>query len=393
MRQCCSILKSSLRRSEVSLAKAYTPGLKVAARILHRARRLLPIRGDVLVKTGDRVSAQQIVAQTFIPGDVMPLNLANLLSLTPGDVPGCMLKKEGDRVAVGDPLARTKGIFGKFRVEYASKVAGTIESISSVTGQVILRGEPQPLQVEAFLAGTVVEVIAEEGCVIEAEVTLVQGIFGIGGETFGPIRMACKSHDQELIGDLILPDMKGCIVIGGARIDMDAIQKARQAGVSAIVTGGLDDKDLEQLLGYNLGVAITGSERVGLTLIVTEGFGEIAMAERTFKLLASREGDQAAVNGATQIRAGVMRPEIVIPLSERELAQQSESTVVEGFLEIGKPVRIIRDPYFGLIGSVSGLPQELRVLASGSKARVLEVKLESGENVVIPRANVELIEG
>ena len=90
------------------MAKAYTPGLKVAARILHRARRLLPIRGDVLVKVGDRVGAQQVVAQTFMPGDVMPLNLANLLATSPADVPGCMLKKEGDRVAVGEPLARTK---------------------------------------------------------------------------------------------------------------------------------------------------------------------------------------------------------------------------------------------------------------------------------------------
>ena len=375
------------------MAKAYTPGLKVAARFKHRARRLLPIRGDVLVKTGDRVSAQQIVAQTFTPGDVMPLNIANLLSLPPADVPDCMLKKVGDRIAIGDPLARTKGIFGKFRNEYASKVAGTIESISSVTGQLILRGEPQPLQVEAFLAGTVVEIIPDEGCVIEAEVTLIQGIFGIGGETYGPIRLACASHDQELTGDLILPDMKGCVVIGGARIDMDAIQRARQVGVSAVVTGGLDDKDLEELLGYNLGVAITGSEHVGLTLIVTEGFGEIAMAERTFKLLASRQGDQAAVNGATQIRAGVMRPEIVIPLSERELSHERESVDAVGYLELGKPVRIIRDPYFGLIGSVSDLPPELRVLASGSKARVLEVKLDSGENVIIPRANVELIEG
>jgi hypothetical protein len=363
------------------VAKAYTPGLKVAARIHHRARRLLPIRGDVLVKMGDRVTAQQIVAQTFIPGDVMPLNIANLLSLPPADVPECMLKKEGDRIAIGEPLARTKGIFGKFRNEYASKASGTIESISSVTGQVILRGEPQPLQVEAFLAGTVDEIIPEEGCVIEAEVTLIQGIFGIGGETHGPIRMACLSHDQELKGNLIVPEMKGCVVIGGARIDMEAIQKARQVGVSAVVTGGLDDKDLEQLLGYNLGVAITGSEHVGLTLIVTEGFGEIAMAERTFNLLASRQGDHAAVNGATQIRAGVMRPEIVIPLSELELARQPESVDTVGYLEVGKPVRIIRDPYFGLIGSVSGLP------------RVLEVKLDSGENVVIPRANVELIEG
>ena len=215
-----------------------------------------------------------------------------------------------------------------------------------------MRGEPQPLQVDAYLAGTVVEIIPDEGCVIEAEVTFVQGIFGIGGETFGPIRTACLSYDQELTADLILPEMKGCIVIGGARITMEAIQRARQVGVSAVVTGGLDDRDLEELLGYNLGVAITGSEHVGLTLVVTEGFGEIAMAERTFRLLASRQGDNAAVNGATQIRAGVMRPEIVVPLTEKELVRETESAKSGGYLDVGMPVRIIRDPYFGLIGSV-----------------------------------------
>jgi hypothetical protein len=375
------------------VAKAYTPGLKVAARTRHRARRLLPIAGEVLVKVGDGVTAHQIVAQTFLPGDVTPLNIANLLSLPPADVPDCMLKKAGDRIAVGEPLARTKGIFGKFRTEYASKVAGTIEAISSVTGQVVLRGEPQPLQVDAYLAGTVIETIPAEGCVIEAEVTFVQGIFGIGGEAFGPIRMACESHEQELTGDLIKPDMKSCVVIGGARITMEAIERARQAGASAVVTGGMDDKDLEQLLGYNLGVAITGSEQVGLTLILTEGFGEISMAERTFKLLASRKGEDATVNGTTQIRAGVMRPEIVIPLSKEQLARESEAELSVGYLDVGMPVRIIRDPYFGLIGSVSALPPEPQVLASGSKARVLEVKLESGEAVLVPRANVELIEG
>lgn len=375
------------------MARAYTPGLTVAARTHYHARRLLPVSGEVLVKVGDRVTAQQIVAQTFMPGDATPLNLANLLSISPGDVPGCMLKKQGDRVAVGEAMARTKGIFGKFRNEYNSTVAGTIESISSVTGQVLVRGEPQPLEVGAYVSGVVMEVLPSEGCVVETEGTFVQGIFGIGGETLGPVRLACKDHDQELSADLITPEMKGCVIVGGARVTIDAIQKARQAAVAAVITGGIDDKDLEQLLGYNLGVAITGSERVGLTLILTEGFGEIAMARRTFELLASRKGEQASVNGATQIRAGVMRPEIVIPLSAAQLASEPEAAPFVGYLEIGMPVRIIRDPYFGLLGSVSNLPPELRVLASGSKARVLEVALDSGERVTVPRANVEIIEG
>ena len=45
-----------------------------------------------------------------------------------------------------------------------------------------------------------------------------------------------------------------------------------------------------------------------------------------------------------------------------------------------------------MIGEVAGLPSEPTVLGSGSKARVLEVTLESGERVIVPRANVELIE-
>jgi len=375
------------------MARAYTPGLTVSRRIRHRARRLLPIPGEVLVAAGDRVSAQQFVARTYMPGDITPLNMAKLLSVPPADVPECMLKKPGERVAVGETIARTKGLFGMFRSEYKSTVAGTIESISDVTGQVIVRGEPLPVQVKAYLTGTVVEVVPNEGCVIEAEVTLVQGIFGVGGEAFGPIRVACKSPSQELTPELIQPDMKGAVVVGGARVVEEAVEKARRIGAAAVVSGGIDDEDLKKFLGYDLGVAITGSEQTGLTLIVTEGFGDIAMAERTFGLLAAREGSDAAVNGATQIRAGVMRPEIVIPFPEPTSAEAASPARSDGYLEIGVPVRIIRDPYFGLIGTVSALPPEPRVLESGAKARVLEVKLASGDSVIIPRANVELIEG
>ncbi len=371
---------------------AYTPGLKVVEAMRYIARRLLPIPGSVLVKSGDLVDARQVVAEAYMPGDITPLNLAKLLSMPPADVPDCMLKKEGDRIEAGEALARTKGIFGKFRTEYKSDAAGTIESISAVTGQVILRGAPLPVQVKAYLSGRVVEVLSGEGCAIEADVTFVQGIFGIGGETYGPIRMACRRHDQALTDDVITADMSGCVVVGGARITVQAIEKARKVGAAAVVAGGIDDADLEAFLGYNLGVAITGSERVGLTIVITEGFGDIAMAQRTFDLLASREGDDAAVNGTTQIRAGVMRPEIVIPLRADRRAGDA-STIVEGRLAIGAPVRVIRDPYFGLIGRVTALPPEPQTLQSGSKARVLEVTFESGEGAIIPRANVELIEG
>ena len=373
------------------MAHAYTPGLKVTSRIRHRVRRVLPISGDVLVKVSQRVDARDIVAQTFMPGEVTPLNLANALNMPAGDAVGCMLKREGERVEVGDVLARTPGIFGLFKSEYKSKAAGTIESISPVTGQIILRGESIPVQVRAYLTGEVVEVIPKEGVIVEAEVTLIQGIFGIGGEAFGKIRIAAADHTQPLTPELIRPDMRGQIVVGGARMTGDAVRKAIEVGAAAVVSGGMDDQDLRNILGYDLGVAITGSEHIGTTLVITEGFGDIDMAERTFELLKSREGDEAAVNGSTQIRAGVMRPEILVPLSPAERDSEQEPVHHGLFLETGRLVRIIRDPWFGRIGRVAELPPQPHVLESGSKARILRVDLDGGKSVVVPRANVELI--
>jgi hypothetical protein len=365
--------------------------------MLLRRRRMLPIRGQVLVRAGDNVAARDVIAQTLLPGPVTPVNVANLLSIPPADLPGAMLKGQGENVAAGELLARSKGMFGWFKKDCPSPAAGIVEAISSVTGQVMLRGDPLPVQLRAFLSGTIVEVLAEEGATIEAEGSFVQGIFGIGGEAFGPIHIACRNPEQVLAADFITGQMRGAVVVGGGRVTAEALDRAKTVGVSAIITGGIDDQDLRDFLGYDLGVATTGSETAGLTLIITEGFGEIAMAGRTHELLVSRAGSDAAVTGATQIRAGVLRPEILIPWEGKAATSSTGPSAAEDLnehvLRPGISVRIIRDPYFGIIGTAVALPSEPRVLGSGSKARVLEVKLPSGEQVCVPRANVELIEG
>ena len=61
-------------------------------------------------------------------------------------------------------------------------------------------------------------------------------------------------------------------------------------------------------------------------------------------------------------------------------------------LQVGDLLRVIRMPYFGQIGRVSDLPTELCEVESGARVRVLAVEFEDGEQAVVPRANVELIE-
>ena len=45
------------------MAKAYTPGLKVSSRTMHKAHRVLPIPGDVRISEGDVVDAETVVAE------------------------------------------------------------------------------------------------------------------------------------------------------------------------------------------------------------------------------------------------------------------------------------------------------------------------------------------
>jgi hypothetical protein len=185
-------------------------------------------------------------------------------------------------------------------------------------------------------------------------------------------------------------------VVGGAFAGAEVLARARAVGVKGIVVGGMHDKDLRALLGYDLGVAITGTENVGFTLILTEGFGRIPMAGKTFELLKKLEGRKACVSGATQIRAGVIRPEIIVPLARGECVEGIEAGQTgeaRGGVKVGDPVRVIREPFFGRIGRVVGLPSGLTLIPTESHVRVMEVAFSDGSQAVIPRANIEVIEG
>ena len=373
------------------MAHAYTPGLKVAASITIRNERRLPLEGEVIVQAGDKVEAEDIVAQADLPGNVQLVNVANLLSIPPGDVRDYMLKKEGDAVAKDELIATTKGIFGLFKSQARAPIEGTLESISDVTGQVIIREAPIPVDVKGYVDGSVVEVMSNEGVVVETYGTYIQGIFGVGEETVGTLEVVVNAPDAPLTADLIQPTHRDKILVGGSIVRNDAIQKAIRQGVKGLIIGGIDERDLHDLLGYELGVAITGSEEIGITLVITEGFGGISMASRTFNLLKEREGMKTSINGATQIRAGVVRPEIIIPLQPHAHGEDTEATD-SGELHIGTPIRIIREPYFGKLGQVSALPIELQQLETEAMVRVLEVEMEDGSHITLPRANVEIIE-
>jgi hypothetical protein len=371
------------------MGHAYTPGLKVSSAAEVRRTRLLPIAGELLVKPGDAVTPDTVVARALLPGNVVLLHLARQLSVAPADVHELLLVKEGGAVRKDEPVARSKGLFGLMKQTVTAPTTGTLESVSKVSGQAIVREAPIPVEVRAYVAGTVSDVMPPFGCEITMRGTMVQGIFGIGPETSGPVVVLSPDPARRLRAEDIRPEHKGAVLVGGSRADLPVLKRAIEVGAAALVTGGLDAADLKTLLGFDLGVAITGGETVGLTLVVTEGFGELAMSARTLRLLSAVAGRTASVSGATQIRAGVLRPEVLVP---GDVAAIERTAVDAGLLAVGSVVRIIRDPHFGALGQVAELPPEPRKLDTEASVRILTVALPGGQRVTLPRANVELVD-
>lgn len=373
------------------MGTAYTPGLKISSGTLIRKTRRLPLKGQVMVSAGDRVSADTVVARTEIPGIIQTVRVAEYLGLEPQDAINALTVKQGDKVEPGQIIAESRSFFGLFKSQCKCPCRGTVELISTATGHIGVRFPANPVEVTAYIDGVIAEVMPDEGVIVETFGAMVQGIFGIGGERTGRLTVPGDSINTPLTEDVITEEHAGAVVVGGAGITLDAIKKAGEVGARGVVVGAIIDTDLVDYLGHDIGVAITGHEDIPTTLILTEGFGDVRMAQRTFDLLKSLEGREVSINGATQIRAGVIRPEIVAPADAS--AENKELPSKEQSLDVGSNIRIIREPYFGKLGMVTGLPHEPVEVESGAVVRILEAKLNDGGKVRVPRANVEIIEG
>ena len=318
------------------------------------------------------------------------VKLSNILNIDPKDVGNVLRVKEGDLVRKGEMIAETEGVFGFFKSSFSSPIDGIIESISPKTGRLIIREKPIPVQIDGYVRGVVDKVIPEEGIVVRSNASLIQGIFGIAGEKKGVISLVSSNPEDELLESQITSDMKGKIIIGGSLVGIKAYKTAMKHDVAGIVVGGFNYYDLKEILGYNLGVAITGTESLNTALIVTEGYGKIPMSNSTFSLLKEHNNQVASINGSTQIRAGVIRPEIVIPLKS-ELKEEKTVAEPNKGISIGSIVRVIRSPFFGKIGEVVSLPTDLQQMESETLVRVAEIKIDD-KKLLIPRANLESVE-
>ncbi len=371
--------------------RALIPSLQARQQAVLYKRRELPTRGEILFNKGQQVEAGQVVARAVMPGDLYIIRLAERMGIEPFEVINNLKVRAGDHVKEGDLLCEHSGLFGLFKTRQRSDIEGTVELVTERTGHIGIRTGSREVEVLAYVSGTVSEVEQGKSLVIEAKGAWMQGIFGVGGEKMGHIRLLEIASNRIIEQSDIPDDIKGAILVGGMRPSLEALHKAGAAGAVGMITASIDDRTLASYLGFDIGVAITGEERVPLSLIVLEGFGDLPFSPKASKFFERLNGKAASINGATQVRAGAIRPEIIVSQFSKELARDFEEVSQMSGLEVGSTVRVIRVPYFGRLAEVVELPQEAQKIDTGAFARVLRARLDSGEVVTIPRANVEAV--
>ena len=388
------------------MSQIYVPGLKREENCIVRKTRRLPIKGEVLVVEGEEVTFDQKIAEAVVKGPEVVVDAYEELHVLSAIFDNYTFKKDfllkdvGEKLTQGEVIAKRKA-WGLLRANCLSPINGTIEKIEipderhPLSCLVHVRLPSHTIDVEAFIPGRVHRVLENEGAIIEVNAAYIQGIFGVGRETRGELAvLPSQSRGIQSIG--ITEEHKGKVVVIKKDVSLEVLKKAVDVGVSALIVGSIADKTLENFIGGKPDV-VSGGEDYGLTLIVTEGFGQISMLEKNHNLLKKYEGKIAFVNGATQMRAGVIRPEVIIPHSQKldSTSEGAMETVGEVFSEgvnLGDKIRVIREPNFGKIGYVTNLPEASIILKSEVEAMVLEIETEEGEKIVVPRSNTEIID-
>lgn len=355
-------------------------GLLCGRRLLRRTR-CLPVEGEVLVELAQRVLSQTPVARAQLPGSAESVRAAALLGISSKELKAAMRVELGAMVEPEALLASSRELLGLIRREVRSPCRGTVEAVSSVTGIVRLRQAPTLVSLMAYLPGTVTELIPARGAVIEAEVELIQGIFGLGPEHIGPLVCLVNEPQHSAPAEFLNNAHKNAVVVAGRQASAAFLCRARELGVGAVVAGSASGQGIVEFAGQDINPAVTVDTRQPPTVLLTEGFGDFAMGEQMFSRLLSHEGIEVSVNGATQIRAGVLRPELIAPAGP-----QTDPSPVPDEQE---RVRIVRGRHLGRTGVIIACPPEIVEVDSGVRCLVFEVELDTGQSVRVPRPNVE----
>lgn len=341
-----------------------------------RRERRLPIPGKVLVQRGDPVEASTVLATAEQPSEVVIVDIARMLKVSPERATAYLHRKLGASVRAREVLARRRIWLGLRTLRARSPVDGEIVAIGG--GKVLIQAGARPLELRAGFPGRVAEVLHPYGAVIETTGALIQAFWSSGADFSGMIRIV-TSGAEPLRARAIDPVAQGTIVVGGAWIEPSALEQAERLQVRGIIAGSMEVSLLPIL------------RELSFPVVLTEGFGRLPMHPGIFRILSLYQGRAAFVLRPPAGPDGWPgRPEILIPVPTENPPPPEPAGEIE--LQPGVRVRLLREPYRGRTGTVSGISRYPWTLDSGLRSWCAEIELDGdGGKVWVPVYNVEIL--
>lgn len=346
-------------------------------------KRALAGKGKILVKVGQRVRPEEIVIEGKCSSGFRTFELDEILRLTPLQAERCLVKTVGSRVFEGDLIAETKQFLGLRTVRFLSPITGIFRDYNVKTGHLTIEYLSEVVKIAAGVSGKVIDLHDKRGVDIEANVAAVDGVLGSGKEREGTIKVIAN-RDIPISAHSIDSSLEGKIIVGGALLTLDVVYRCLAVKVRGIVCGGIHFSDYQKLVG-----SLGRYEDIGVTLLITDGFGQIAMQERIYGFLQKYEGHYSLISGS--------KHQLFIPLSDEEttskpLKEQPRAMPlgIYTWVHEGDTVKIIAAPHFGREGIIDKI-EDLTEQESGITCQTVKVRAEEGKVIEVPIRNVEVI--
>ena len=335
-----------------------------------RRERLSPLPGKVLVRQGQMVNATDVVVEANLHPAHRLLNVSRALAVSPKVADRCIVVREGEQIAKGDVIA---GPVGLARRVLRAPRDGRV--VLAGDGQILLDVTEQLFQLRSGLPGEVVQLVADRGVVIETTGVLIQGVWGNGRINFGLMTIIARQPDHVATRDQLDVSLRGSVLLAGHCNDIEVLKSAEELPLRGLILSSISP-DL-----------ISAAQEIRVPVIVLEGFGVRPFNKLAFRLLTTNDSREVAINAQAWDRFKGDRPELVIYLpSTGALALPRDAQTYKK----DQQVRILRAPHAGEVGQVVRLIDAM-VFPSGLRLSAAEVRLEEGDKIMVPLANLEVL--
>jgi hypothetical protein len=338
-----------------------------------RRERILPCMGRVVVRMDQKVSSVDVVAEANLGLQHVLIDVARLLGISADKADALIQCKAGERLTNNQLIAQTVGLIPH---PVRSTTDGRVVAVGG--GQVLLEVGSTVFELRAGIPGTVTKVVPDRGVEITANGTLIQGVWGNDRVDVGLLLAApqLNSAGDVLEASQLDVSMRGAILFAGHCSDPRSLQVAGELSLRGLILGSLSP-DLIPL-----------ATQAHFPIIVTDGFGHHSMNPTAYKLLSTNTRRDVTLNSSAYNRYTGTRPEIIIPLP---VSQEPPMARDADVFSTGQQVRIRRNPNIFEEGTLTNTMPGLTDFPSGIHLAAGEVQLESGQKVIVPLVNLEVL--